>query len=321
VFSAVNCIVVHCVVVASGEEPVAMACRAIDLASFSHASPLLLQLKTSHTIVAHCYGLAPFTAPAAVPSSSVVSVAQDRILSCVGGRLDMRGSTRKQGSTGTRSVAKSNSRTYLSLRNLFTESESTVKFLPPPPLFLHLVVRASDFRAACFHFLGLAASVVFACGTCLTPVLFLQQKQDQYAVGDFMTRREDLVVVEASTTVDEGTGTSLFNFLWSEAPPWNHVSLIAWRQCWLLTHVPCAYWSVSTALELLVSHRITGLPVVDDMGRLVWCLPFPSRGIFSSWPFACKQRASNFLASIHKRTNLCRSRINMFVQCCVRVLL
>ncbi|CAK9224869.1 unnamed protein product [Sphagnum jensenii] len=47
-----------------------------------------------------------------------------------------------------------------------------------------------------------------------------------YAVGDFMTRREDLVVVEASTTVDE-------------------------------------------ALELLVSHRITGLPVVDDMGRLV----------------------------------------------------
>ncbi|KAH9566066.1 hypothetical protein CY35_04G110900 [Sphagnum magellanicum] len=154
-----------------------MACRAMDLASFSHASPLLLQLKTSHAIVAHCYGLAPFTAPAAVTSSSVVSVAQDRILSCGGGRLDMRGSTRKQGSTGTRSVAKSNSRTYLSLRNLFTESEST-------------------------------------------------QKQDQYAVGDFMTRREDLVVVEASTTVDE-------------------------------------------ALELLVSHRITGLPVVDDTGRLV----------------------------------------------------
>jgi CBS-domain-containing membrane protein len=92
-----------------------------------------------------------------------------------------------------------------------------------------------------------------------------------------MTRREDLVVVEASTTVDE-------------------------------------------ALELLVSHRITGLPVVDDMGRLVWCLPFPSRGIFSLWPFACKQRASNFLASIHKRTNLCRIGINMFVQCCVRVL-
>jgi CBS-domain-containing membrane protein len=90
-----------------------------------------------------------------------------------------------------------------------------------------------------------------------------------------MTRREDLVVVEASTTVDE-------------------------------------------ALELLVSHRITGLPVVDDMGRLVWCLPFPSRGIFSLWPIACKQRASNFLASTHKRTNLCR--INVFVQCCVRVL-
>ncbi|CAM6072890.1 unnamed protein product [Sphagnum tenellum] len=149
-----------------------MACRAMDLASFSHASPLLPQLQTSHTIVAHCFGLAPFSAPAAVPSSSVVSVAQDRILSCGWGRLDMRGSTRKQGSTGTRSVAKSNSRTYLSLRNLFTESEST------------------------------------------------------YAVGDFMTRREDLVVVEASTTVDE-------------------------------------------ALELLVSHRITGLPVVDDMGRLV----------------------------------------------------
>lgn len=82
----------------------------------------------------------------------------------------------------------------------------------------------------------------------------------------------------------------------------NHVSLIAWRQCWLLTHLRCAYWSVSTALELLVSHRITGLPVVDDMGRLVWCLPFPSRGIFSLWPIACKQRASNFLASTHKRT-------------------
>jgi hypothetical protein len=110
---------------------VAMSCRAMDLASFSQASPLLLQLKTSHTIVAHCYGLAPFTAPAAVPSSSVVSVAKDRILSCGGGRLDMRGSTRKQGSTGTRSVAKSNSRTYLSVRNLFTESESTVNFLPP----------------------------------------------------------------------------------------------------------------------------------------------------------------------------------------------
>jgi hypothetical protein len=161
---------VHCVVVASGEEPVAMACRAMDLASFSHASQLLPQLQTSHTIVAHCYGLAPFSAPAAVPSSSVVSVAQDRILSCGGGRLGMRGSTRKQGSTGTRSVAKSNSRTCLSLRNLFTESEST-------------------------------------------------QKQDQYAVGDFMTRREDLVVVEASTTVDEGTGPSLPKFLWSEAPP------------------------------------------------------------------------------------------------------
>jgi len=131
VFSAVHCIILHCVVVVSGEEPVAMACRAMDLASFSHASPLLLQLKTSHAIVAHCYGLAPFTAPAAVTSSSVVSVAQDRILSCGGGRLDMRGSTRKQGSTGTRSVAKSNSRTYLSLRNLFTESESTVNFLPP----------------------------------------------------------------------------------------------------------------------------------------------------------------------------------------------
>lgn len=130
-FSAVHCIVVHCVVVASGEEPVAMACRAMDLASFSHASQLLPQLQTSHTIVAHCYGLAPFSAPAAVPSSSVVSVAQDRILSCGGGRLGMRGSTRKQGSTGTRSVAKSNSRTCLSLRNLFTESESTVNFLPP----------------------------------------------------------------------------------------------------------------------------------------------------------------------------------------------
>jgi hypothetical protein len=89
------------------------------------------------------------------------------------------------------------------------------------PLFLHLVARASNFRAACFHFFGLAASVVFACGTCLTPILFLQQKQDQYAVGDFMTRREDLVVVEASTTVDEGTGPSLPKFLWSEAPPWK----------------------------------------------------------------------------------------------------
>lgn len=134
-FSAVYCIVVYCVFVASGEEPVAMACRAMDLASFSHASPLLPQLQTSHTIVAHCHGLAPFSAPAAVPSSSVVSVAQDRILSCGWGRLDMRGSTRKQGSTGTRSVAKSNSRTYLSLRNLFTESESTVNFLPPSTRF------------------------------------------------------------------------------------------------------------------------------------------------------------------------------------------
>ncbi|CAM6023365.1 unnamed protein product [Sphagnum balticum] len=72
---------------------------------------------------------------------------------------------------------------------------------------------------------GLAMSTGYS-GPDIICLSVLPQKHDQYAVGDFMTRREDLVVVEASTTVDE-------------------------------------------ALELLVSHRITGLPVVDDMGRLV----------------------------------------------------
>eukprot|EP00249_Psilotum_nudum_P001771 c14440_g1_i1 orf=172-996(+) len=51
-------------------------------------------------------------------------------------------------------------------------------------------------------------------------------RQDFYTVGDFMTRQDQLFVVNPSTTVDE-------------------------------------------ALEILVENRITGLPVVDDSGRLI----------------------------------------------------
>lgn len=51
-------------------------------------------------------------------------------------------------------------------------------------------------------------------------------KHDHYTVGDFMTRKGELLVAKPTTTVDE-------------------------------------------ALELLVQHRITGLPVVDETEKVI----------------------------------------------------
>jgi len=56
--------------------------------------------------------------------------------------------------------------------------------------------------------------------------LLVQHSNGVYTVGDFMTGRDNLHVVQPSTPVDQ-------------------------------------------ALELLVQHKISGLPVVDDDGKLV----------------------------------------------------
>ncbi|KAJ8770780.1 hypothetical protein K2173_021427 [Erythroxylum novogranatense] len=76
-------------------------------------------------------------------------------------------------------------------------------------------------------------SVVSANGTLMTdsvPVL--------YTVGDFMTKKEDFLVVKPISTVDEGTD-------WTMIMP-------------------------QTISRTLVEHRITGFPVIDDDWKLTF---------------------------------------------------
>jgi hypothetical protein len=105
---------------------------------------------------------------------------------------------------------------------------------------------------------------------------FLQAKHDLYTVGEFMTKLKDLYVVKSSTTVDEGERELLLSFFRS---PRKNVRFSCWNWDNLKNlpplqssyyHIWCIYFH--TALELLVRNRVTGLPVVDDAGKLVrWC--------------------------------------------------
>lgn len=81
--------------------------------------------------------------------------------------------------------------------------------------------------------------------------LVIQQNSGIYTVGDFMTKREELHVVKSTTSVDEGSFPPLCCVLFFLSLGGTNLSYI---------------WA---ALEMLVEHRITGFPVIDDEWNLV----------------------------------------------------
>lgn len=82
----------------------------------------------------------------------------------------------------------------------------------------------------------------------------LQPRNGVYTVGDFMTRKEDLHVVNPTTTVDEGISGASGPFTMSLN---------------MFLSLSNFYTFLHTALELLVENRITGFPVIDDTWKLV----------------------------------------------------
>ncbi|KAD4888185.1 hypothetical protein E3N88_20258 [Mikania micrantha] len=77
------------------------------------------------------------------------------------------------------------------------------------------------------------------------------QRNGVLIVGDFMTQKDELHVVKPSTTVDEGIALLRTN-----------LSINSISSALLIDFNP-------TALEILVKHRITGFPVIDDDWKLV----------------------------------------------------
>jgi CBS domain-containing protein len=86
--------------------------------------------------------------------------------------------------------------------------------------------------------------------------LLVQHSNGVYTVGDFMTGRDNLHVVQPSTPVDQGTC------------PYR-VTLVVHLLHIFFPKLLTSAVSLCAALELLVQHKISGLPVVDDDGKLV----------------------------------------------------
>lgn len=84
--------------------------------------------------------------------------------------------------------------------------------------------------------------------------IYLLVQHSNYTVGDFMTRRDNLHVVQPTTPVDQGTCSYSLTHVFT---------------CFLVSELLTSVVPLCTALELLVQHRISGFPVVDDDWNLV----------------------------------------------------
>lgn len=97
---------------------------------------------------------------------------------------------------------------------------------------------------------------ILNCTKCLLQSEFLvvQQSTGSYRVGDVMTKREELHVVKPTTSVDDG---ALFLICCTCLPYFRSVER---------DHSILLFFA---ALEMLVKHRISGFPVIDDDWNLV----------------------------------------------------